>query len=173
MKVRKLLRIELWSKETSRRILQRAWRIARPAAVVSGVLILLLGVVFAVEWSWLTSGERKAGRAALGKIEELEKLESNASGGFDAKNSQTKASVAVAEQKAWTLRDRRTSGMLEIYRWELETEQEDRIRESHLRLIAIQRHQIWPSNPELEKRIRASQAQVFRTMRSFLHKELD
>ncbi len=78
MNVRELLQTEIWSKETSRKILRRTWRIVRPVAVVSGILVLLLAVVFAVEWYWLTSGERKAGRTALAKIEELEQLEWNA-----------------------------------------------------------------------------------------------
>ena len=129
MNVRELLQTEIWSKETSRKILRRTWRIVRPVAVVSGILVLLLAVVFAVEWYWLTSGERKAGRTALAKIEELEQLEWNASDGFDAMDSQVKASVTVAEQTAWTLRDRNASGMLELYRRELETEHENRIRE--------------------------------------------
>ncbi len=173
MNVRELLQIEIWSKETSRKILRGTWRVVRPVALVSGVLVLLLAVVFAVEWYWLTSGERKAGRTALAKIEELEQLEWSASDRFDAMDSQVKASVAVAEQKAWTMRDRNTSGMLEFYRWQLETEHESRIRESQLRLIAIEKHQNWPSNPELEKKHRDSQAQVFDSMRSYLHKQLD
>jgi hypothetical protein len=173
MNVRELLQIEIWSKETSRKILRRTWRILRPVAVVFGVLVLLLAVVFAVEWYWLTSGERQAGRTALAKIEELEKLEWNASDGFDAIDSQVKPSVTVAKLKAWTLRDRNASAMLELYLWELETEHENRIRESRLRLIAIERHQNWPSNPELEKEHRDSQAQIFSSMRSYLHKQLD
>ena len=173
MNVRELLQIEIWSKETSRKILRRTWRILRPVAVVSGVLVLLLAVVFAVEWDWLTSGERKAGRTALAEIEELEKLEWDAGDGFDVMDSQAKVSVAVAEQKAWTLRDQNTSAMLELYLGELQIEHENRIRESRLRLIAIERHQNWPSNPELEKEHRDSQAQVFSSMRSYLHKQLD
>ncbi|MGA7242355.1 MAG: hypothetical protein WBX19_04190 [Terracidiphilus sp.] len=104
----------------------------------------------------------------MAKIEELEQLEWNASDGFDAMDSQVKASVTVAEQTAWTLRDRNASGMLELYRRELETEHENRIR-----MIAIERHQNWPSNPELEKKYRDSQVQVFSSMRSYLHKQLD
>jgi hypothetical protein len=142
-------------------------------AVVSGILVLILAVVFSVEWYWLTTAERIAGKAALVQIEKLEQLERDASDGFDSADQQAKASVVVAEQKAWTLRDRRTAEMLELYRWELETGHEYRIRESQLRLIATQRRRSWFSNPELERNLRDSQEQVFSSMRSFLHKELD
>src|SRR6266567_3619385 len=146
MNVREFLQTEIWSKETSRKILQRTWRILRPVAVVSGVLVLLLAVVFAVEWYWLTSGECNAGRTALAKIEELEQLERNSSGNFDATNGQAKALVTVAEQRAWTLRDRRTSSLLEVYRWELEMDHESWVREMEIRVIRAERHEKWPSN---------------------------
>ena len=135
MKVRELLQTEIWSKETSRKILRRVWRIVRPVTVVSGVLVLLLTVAFVLEWYWLTSGERKTGRTALAKIEELEQLERNSSGEFDAMNGQAKAMVRVADQNAWTLRDRRAVNALEIYRWELETEHQGRLLELQIRQI--------------------------------------
>jgi hypothetical protein len=67
-------------------------------AIAFGVLVLLLAAVSVVEWYWLTSGERKAGRTALAKIEELEQLEKNQSGDFDVMNSQANA---VREQLAF------------------------------------------------------------------------
>jgi hypothetical protein len=115
MTFREFLRIEIWSKETTRKVLRRIWKVTKPAALVFGVLVLVLGIIFAVEWYWLTNGERKAGRAALAKVEELEQLEKNSGDGFDAMNRQAKTSTAVAEQSAWTLRDRRTAGLLEFY----------------------------------------------------------
>jgi hypothetical protein len=141
--------------------------------MIFGVLVLLLGIAFAVEWYWLTSGERKAGRAALAKVEELEQLDKNAGGGFDEMNRQAKASTAVAEQKAQTLRDRRAAGLLEIYRWELESEHENRVRELEARAIVAERHLQWHSNPKLEQELRNSEAQIYGSMRLMLHKELD
>jgi hypothetical protein len=176
MNVRELLQTEIWSKESSRKILRRTWRIVRPLVVLSGVLVLLLAVVFAVEWFWLTSEERKAGRTALAEIEGMEQLERNRTGNFDAMNSKAKALVRVADQKAWTLRDRRTSNLLEIYRWGLETEHEDRLRESQIRQIEKEKHLELPADHEyreLEEESRASQAQVLNSWRSLLHKELD
>jgi hypothetical protein len=173
MKIRELLQIEIWSKETTRKILRRIWKVTKPVALVFGVLVLLLGIIFAVEWYWLTNGERKAGKAALAKVEELEQLEKNSGDGFDAMNRQAKTSTAVAEQSAWTLRDRRTAGLLEFYRWDLESEHESRVREMEGRAILAERHLQWPSNPELEKELRDSQERAFSSIRSMLHKELD
>ena len=176
MKVRELLQTEIWSKETSRKILRRVWRIVRPVAVVSGVLVLLLTVAFVLEWYWLTSGERKTGRTALAKIEELEQLERNSSGEFDAMNSQAKAMVRVADQNAWTLRDRRAVNALEIYRWELETEHQGRLLELQIRQIEKERNLESPADQrfrEFREKVRASQAQVLSGSRSLVHKELD
>jgi hypothetical protein len=136
-------------------------------------LVLLLGAAFAVEWYWLTGGEREAGKAALTKIEALEQLEKNANDGFDAMDSQAKASVALARQKAWTLRDRRTLEELEFYRWELETVHDRRIRELELRSIVIQRHLEWHENPELEQKSREADDRTLNWIRSLLHRELD
>jgi len=173
MTLREVLQIEIWSKETSRTILRRIWKVTRPVAVASGILILLLGAGYAVECYWLTSGEREAGKAALAKIEELEQLETNSSDGFDAMNRQAKASVAIAEQKAWTLRDKRAVGLLHLYRWELETDHENRVREVESRAFVAKKHLTWPSHQHFESQIRESQIQIYRLMSSVLHKELD
>src|SRR5579863_9010363 len=175
MNVRELLQTEIWSKETSRKILRRTWRIVRPVAIVSGVLVLLLAVVFVVEWYWLTGGEREAGRTALAKIEELEQREKNQGSDFDVLNSQAKALVRVADHRAWTLRDQRTVSLLELYRWELETEHQNRLLESQIRQIEKERNLELPADQkyrELQERFRASQAQILSGWRSLSHKEL-
>jgi hypothetical protein len=176
MNVRELLQTEIWSKETSRKILRRVWRIVKPVAIVSGFLVLLLAVAFAVEWFWLTGGERNAGRTALAKIEELEQLERNRTGDFDAMNSQAKALVRVADQKAWTLRDRRTAVAVGLYRWELETEHQNRLLELQIWQIEKEKHLVLPADQryqDLEEKSRALQAQVLSSWRSLSHKELD
>jgi hypothetical protein len=173
MTLREFLQIELWSSETSRRVIRKTWKIVRPIALVSGVLIVLLGVAFEVESRWFTNAERKAGKAALAKIEELDRLERNASDGFDVMNDQAKASVVIAEQKVWTLRDRQVSNELEFYRWELETNHEARIRDLQLESIAIEKHLKWHNNPEFEQKMRDEDSQILGSIHSLLHKELD
>jgi hypothetical protein len=176
MNVRELLQTEICSKETSRKILRRAWRVVRPVAIAFGVLVLLLAAVSVVEWYWLTSGERKAGRTALAKIEELEQLEKNQSGDFDVMNSQAKALVRVADERAWTLRDQRTAGLLELYRWELETEHQNRLLETQIRQNEQEKHLELHADQgyrELEEKSRASQTQFVSSWRSLSHKELD
>ena len=88
-------------------------------------------------------------------------------------NDQAKASVAIAAQKAWTLRDRRMSNELEFYRWELETNHEARIRALQLQSIAIEKHLKWRYSPELEQKMRDTDSQFLNSVRSLLHKELD
>ncbi|MGB6726374.1 MAG: hypothetical protein WBE74_10760 [Terracidiphilus sp.] len=72
----------------------------KPAGVVLGISILLLGAVFAVEWYWLTSGERRAGRVALPQIEELEKLVDCNCDQFSTVEIQAKAAVEDANRRA-------------------------------------------------------------------------
>ena len=172
MTIREMLQIEIWSKETSRRIIRRTWKIAKPVAVVLATLVLLLGTAFVVEWNWLTGGERRAGEAALAKIEALERLERNAGEGFETLNREAKSSTAAAEQKAWTIRDRQAAGLLEIYRWELETDHEARLRGMQVEATLAARH-ITPTRPGLEMRMSESKDRVYSSMRALLHKELD
>jgi len=173
MNVRELLQIEIWSKETSRIIIGRIWKFLKPASIVFGILVLVLGNVYLVERYWLTGDERKAGRTAMVQVEELEQVENNASDRFDDADKLAKAAITVAQQKAWTLRDRWVAGELEFYRWKLEQAHDDEVREKQLRSFSIQRHLEWRTDPDLEKKMRDSDSRIFSMMRSELHKELD
>jgi hypothetical protein len=173
MTLREVLQIELWSRETSRRILRSIWKVTKPVVAVLGVLILLVGITYTVESRWLTSGERKAGLEALAKIEELQQIEGNVGVDFNSANGEAKGFVAVAQQKALTLRDKRAAGLLELFRWELETDHESRVRELEGRALYAERHLQWHSNPVLDRKIRETQASIYGSMSSLLHKELD
>jgi len=92
-------------------------------------------------------------------------------------NRQAKALTKAADQKAWTLRDRRTATLLELYRWELETGHESRLKELQIRSLAKERHLDLPPESQeykaLQRKSRALQAQIFSSFRSELHKELE
>ncbi|MGA7342005.1 MAG: hypothetical protein WBX18_15475 [Terracidiphilus sp.] len=122
MTVRELLRYELWSEETSRRILGRIWKFLKPTAVVLGVLLFLLWIVFLVERNWLTSGERNAGRAALARIEGLQGLIDCNRDQFAAADQDAEAAVHLAMQKARTIRDNSVAFNLWMYLNEVESD---------------------------------------------------
>jgi hypothetical protein len=173
MNLRELLKTELWSKETTRKVLRPAGWFLKRAAIVLGVLVILIGVAYEIESHWLTSGERKAGRVALAQIEELEKLETGGNQGFEVVDARAKASVAVAEQKAWTLRDGYVNQFLVVYLGQIEMNHESAQREAQAKQFVMQKNLPWHSSPTSEANDRALKLQMYSIFRSELHTLLD
>ena len=173
MKVRELLRYEIWSKETSRKILGPIGKCLKWVVIVLGSLVVLIGIIYVIEFRWLTHGERGAGRAALAQIEELERLIDCNCDQFGAVDQEAKGAVDIAKQKAWTFRDHRIALYLSFYLWQAEQYQTDDVREAQLKAFVLQRHLQWYSNPELERKDRSSRSEIFGSFRFGLHKELD
>jgi hypothetical protein len=173
MKVRELLRYEIWSKETSRKIFRPTGRLLKRVAIVLGVLVVLIGIVCVVERYWLTNGERTSGKAALKQVEELEKLIDCNCDRFAEVDSAAKTAVEVAEKSERTLRDGSVVAYLSVYLMEVEQLQTKDLREAELKLFMQQRHLQWHSDQKLENEGRSLQSQIFSELRSALHKELD
>ena len=104
MKVREFLRKEIWSKETSRKIL-----------VGLGLLIVAIQVFHEVDVRWTTPSERRAGRAALVEIDALQSSAGMSDGNFAQAFKTAEAGVQVAEAAAWTTRDRGIVQLLSGY----------------------------------------------------------
>ena len=138
-----------------------------------GIVAVLIGIVFEVESHWLTNGERTAGKAALAQVEELEKLINCGCDRFAEVNKQAKASVAVADQKAWTIRDRAVFVTLSIYLGELEMAHDDVLLDMQVKRFVQERHLPLHSNPDLEAQSQAIQLQIYSMCRTTLHKFLD
>jgi hypothetical protein len=146
MKVRELLQIEIWSKETSRKILDPIRKILfwflpsrktlKRIGIVFGVLVVVLGVIVVVEVSWLTSGERKVASAALAEIDAMQGLVSASSNDFEARDRQAKETVKAAERVAWTSRDKVAAFGL----WSYLNETENARDEIEMRAVAQQRN---------------------------------
>jgi hypothetical protein len=168
MTLHELFQIELWSKETSRRILGRIWKFLKPTAVVLGVLVFLLWVVFLIERNWLTSGERNAGRAALARIEELQGLIGCDCGRFRAADQNADAAVHLATEKARTIRDNSVAFNLWMYLSEVESDDRRDRMEALIKSSELERH----SNPGLEEEGRNLRTSLFNAFKSGLHKEL-
>jgi len=95
MNLRELLKTELWSKRTSRKIL-----------VWLGIVIAGFFVCCAIEQYWTTPGEHKAARAALAQIDALQNLEFVSDEDFSARDKQAERQVDIARNAAWTERDK-------------------------------------------------------------------
>jgi hypothetical protein len=130
MKVRELLQIEIWSKETSRKILDSIRKILfwvfpskktfKRIGIVLGILIVVLGVILAIEIIWLTSGERKVASTTLAKIDSMQNLVTTSSNDFEAMDQQAKEMVEEADHVAWTIRDKGVAFNLSFYLSETE-----------------------------------------------------
>jgi hypothetical protein len=173
MKVRELLRYEIWSKETSRKILRPVGKCLKWVAIVSGVLIVLIWIVYAIESHWLTNGEEGAGRAGLTQIEELEKLIDRNCSQFSTIDSKASVSVSVAAQKAWTIRDHTVAFDLWLYHTDVEQIQTNDLLEGQSKLMMQKNHLQWYSNPKLEGKDRSLRREELQILRTELHKQLD
>jgi hypothetical protein len=108
MGIREVLQTEIWSKETSRKILARLRKILRGLKYVAyglGVLVVLF-LIFSFVWThWLTTKERSADRIALAQLDALEKLDGVSDTEFDLQDKQAKEKVQIADQTAFTAKD--------------------------------------------------------------------
>jgi hypothetical protein len=173
MTLREILQIELWSKQTTRKILGRLWRVLKPVTAVLGSAVVLLLLVYVIEARWLTSGERQSGTAALAAVEKLEGLCYCRCEQFAAANEEAKKAVQDARAKAWTLRDHELVEWLEFYRVEVEDANDGDLGEALIANSAAERHQQLHLDPKHEAEGRASNAKLFSLIRDGLRKVLD
>lgn len=104
MTLRELLRIEIWSKRTSRRLM-----------IGFAVVVVLLAVLDVTETRWITPAEGRTARAALAQIDRLQNLGVMNDSEYRAASAQAKAAVSFAEQAAKTQRDDQIVSVLSGY----------------------------------------------------------
>ena len=71
MGIREVSQAEIWSKETSRKILSRVWKVLKWAGISIGTVVAALALFVFVWTHWLTAKERNAGTTALAQIDAL------------------------------------------------------------------------------------------------------
>jgi hypothetical protein len=159
MKVREILQIEIWSKETSRKIL-----------VGFGVIVVGLVSWHLLDVHWITPVERSAARAALLQIDALQNLGSISDEDFKARAKQAEGEVETAKRAAWTSRDKVIYSVLYAYVSGIEL-QRDRVQ---VRKLEEQRHILLPnSDREFEEKLDSSGKEGTQFVRSVLHRALD
>jgi hypothetical protein len=108
MKVRELLRYEVWSKRTSRKIL--VW-----SGTLLGFVIAFLSIWILIERHWLTPGERRAGREALVQVDALQDFKSMSAEEFNKRLHGAEDKINAARLSAWTWRDKSIIALLDSY----------------------------------------------------------
>ena len=118
MKIRELLRYEIWSKRTSRKIL--VW-----SGTFLGFVIAFLVIWILIEQYWLTPGERRAGREALVEIDRLHDFNSISAQDFNLKYHTAENDIDAVRISAWTWKDKYVTGCLYSYLEETNVDRED------------------------------------------------
>jgi hypothetical protein len=163
MKVRELLQFEIWSKETSRKIL-----LGFGIVVVSLIGVFFIG--YEIEIHWLTAGERIAAKAALVQVEELENSRPMTREEFEARSKKVEASVELADHAVRTVKDQLVEMRLGLYLMSVEVERDDALS----RQLMQQRHLTYgrPETPD-EVRMESMMRELKEQHRAALHKILD
>ena len=167
MKVRELLQTELWSKETSRKILGRANGVLVRVGIVLGILVVAIGVLLLVAVFPLTPGERNAARTALAQVDTLQDFGSNRGEDFDSRADKARRCVEAAEKAAWTGHDKNVSNMLSEYLFLTRQDHEEWM----VKLEFQRREPQASANMTFMKKLDSPELRSI--FRSTLHKELD
>ena len=163
MNVRKILQTVFWSKKALRRILLGF-------GIVVGVLVCGLGVLYVVEWHWLSPGERKAGKAVLAQIDSLQNLETISRDDFEARERGLPEKLKAARETAWTLRDKGVYSELFVYLLVTEQERADVWEQNHWKAGDSS---ITSSDRELNQKAISNGKEEARFYRLLLHRQLD
>ena len=173
MKIREILQTEIWSKETSRRILAPARKYLVPpkrvvvrVAIALGIIVALAGIALTIEMLWMTNGERRVATEALAEIDALQSYVSSESDDFEARDRQAKERIEEADSIAETIRDKRTSTGLWLYLYLTESDREEAEMETKARAFAQQRNIPWRHDREFDRQRQALKIQERLDIRS-------
>jgi hypothetical protein len=174
MEIRELLQTEIWSKETSRKILARIWKILVGLKYVGmSLVVAFLGFALWIFISthWLTRGERKIGKITLAQVDALQNSDEMGDVEFLAGSKQAEENVKAAYVVAFTGRDRVTAFYLDIYLDELKhVRQYEKMRE---KLDYRSRYVRSDRSKELDGKIEGSNRDSIKLFGESLHQSLD
>jgi hypothetical protein len=115
MGIREVLQIEIWSKEASRKILKRTWKVLKYVGIGLGVLVAGVALFVFVETHWLTARERSTGVTALAQVDALQNFDGMSDAEFDVKVRQAEEKVDAANHAVLTAKDNEVAGCLHFY----------------------------------------------------------
>jgi len=161
MNVRELLQYEIWSKETSRKIL-----------TCVGIVFVSLLSAAAIEMLWVSPGELILGRRALEQVDKLQRLDPE-SKDFEVEAKKADGMVDSAVRAALTIRDKKVASALGGYLMIVELEPGDaKVRRSMKEFERTHPGKIH-SDPDRDAERDANDIEVRRFMSATLHSALD
>jgi len=116
MGIRERLQTEIWSKQTSRKILVGL----KFVGIGLGVVLVVIALLVFVWTHWLTQGERSKGRIALVQVEALQNFDGMSDAEFDARLRQAQEKVNDANDAVFTARDRQIVVYLSLCLFEMQ-----------------------------------------------------
>ncbi len=163
MSFREILKTELWSERTSRRIL-----------LVLGFVVVLIFAVNEIRGLvnayWLTHRERQMARIALQQIDSLQGADSLSDEDFNNRVQQVQVRIDEAEKAAWTTRDTITAMGLGMCLVPYESK---RIATIRVRLAQEGQTKKAVAEAEEDRLSKMSSEQQSRMLCDMLHKDLD
>jgi hypothetical protein len=172
MKFREFLQIEIWSKETTRKIHARVGKVFGRVAIDLGVLAVLLCTIYSVETYWLTTDERKAATAALANVDSLQDFVTADGVEFEARDRKAIEYVEAAKRATWTLRDKRVATRLSLYLEITESDRRDAVMEEQVRAVEQARGVPFHSGPVSDEKWASLKTQIRFLLRSLVLESL-
>ncbi len=115
MGIREVLQTEIWSKETSRRIIRKTLVVMKFSGIGFGSLVVVMGLWLLVWTHWLTAKEHSAGKIALAQVDALQGFENASDTDFNAQAKRAQEKVDAASGVVLTAKDGRISFLLSHY----------------------------------------------------------
>jgi hypothetical protein len=163
MSFREILKTEIWSERTSKRIL-----------LILGFVVVLIfagneirGLINAY---WLTNHERQVARIALKQIDSLQNADSLSDAEFQSRINQAQTRIDDAENAAWTTRDTATAMGLGMCLMPYEAK---RIEMNRARLVQEGRIKKELAETENDQVSRISSEQTSHMLCNIVRKDLD
>ena len=156
MTLREALQIEIWSKQTSRRILKCV-----------GTCLAVGGLVAGVNFEWITPPERKAARVALAAVEELQQKIVAGEDEYEKCKENADQAVERAQEMIWTSRDRKVANAVYGYSVLIEMQHDELKRRPMI-------HEFYEKHPQSlhtqsHKEQEAQQDQLAQQVDGFMH----
>lgn len=137
MTVREFLQIELWSKNTTRKIV-------KVVGVCFGSLVVVGAVFLALELGWINPHERSTAKIALADIEGLRQISAESEDEYKTRKVKAEVAAESALEAAWTWRDERICTAISAYLTLVEMQHEEPQRRAML-------HDFYQKHPQFKE----------------------
>jgi len=167
MEIREILQTEIWSKQTSRKILVGLMYLG----IGLGVVFLGFVLWFWIWTHWLTAKERSAGKTALAQVEALQNLAAASDIEFDEQDRLAQEKVDAANKAVLTAKDNEIAITLSICLDELRMMRRDKKMQE--RLDSLSANTRSEHSKVVDSRTEAVERDAIKNLEGVLHELLD